>query len=409
MAMLAAPELAAMNFAAYPPHARQVAVASVALLDRLPRLFAAVLLREIASYDWKFPAERDSLDAQLDLLRRLNAADLQTRMKDFAAVRLSPELQRSDLAAAPASYLERVTAWLWSSGQMDAFRQAADSYTSYIGHAAPTSRPAMERLGIVIVGQGSHPGPVPYKLFRKLRPHGLYLTRIQPGDGVRILLDAAARRAGTLQPAPGSGYRHWYIDGGAGLSTPGLTMVSFAGLQHPLKLLLARVQREIDSGSTGPEGLRSTLAQMRPEDVGLGAAGRDAVLDHFCMSVLTEGSGTQIFTTTFVQWAARECLRRAQPETLVLRYAPRRALQPMNVMLSHVDADQLDPDGSLIDADMGAYYTWLNMNRLSGADRMSFLAWHEDAGEAVAIGPGLPQGTSSDDALNMQQVLALLG
>jgi hypothetical protein len=34
------------------------------------------------------------------------------------------------------------------------------------------------------------------------------------------------------------------------------------------------------------------------------------------------GSGTQIFSTTFVQWAARECLRRAQPETIVLHYAP---------------------------------------------------------------------------------------
>jgi len=51
--------------------------------------------------------------------------------------------------------------------------------------------------------------------------------------------------------------------------------------------------------------------------------GGDAVLNRFQLSVLTEGSGTQIYSTTFVQWAARELLRRAQPLTLLARFAPR--------------------------------------------------------------------------------------
>ncbi len=80
----------------------------------------------------------------------------------------------------------------------------------------------------------------------------------------------------------------------------------------------------------------------------------------------------------------------------------------MNVMLSSAKAATVDPQGSLVDADMGAYYTWLNMSRLSGADEMSFLAWFEGHGEAVAIGPGLPQGTTSDDRLSMKQVVGLL-
>ena len=41
------------------------------------------------------------------------------------------------------------------------------------------------------------------------------------------------------------------------------------------------------------------------------------MLNRFQLSLLTEGSGTQVFSTTFVQWAAREALRRAQPLTLV--------------------------------------------------------------------------------------------
>ena len=42
---------------------------------------------------------------------------------------------------------------------------------------------------------------------------------------------------------------------------------------------------------------------------------KDEVLERFKVSLLTEGSGTQIFSTSFAQWAAREALRRAQPLT----------------------------------------------------------------------------------------------
>jgi len=156
----------------------------------------------------------------------------------------------------------------------------------------------------------------------------------------------------------------------------------------------------------GPEGLRTLLAQMKPEEIGLRG---DAVLDRFQLALLTEGSGTQIFATTFVQWAARECLRRAQPETLVLRYAPRQEMQAMNAMLSGQKARGPDPQGSLVDAEMGAYYTWLNMTRLAGAEEMRFLVWFEGHGEAVAIGPGLPRGTTSNGLTDMGKVLELLG
>lgn len=58
----------------------------------------------------------------------------------------------------------------------------------------------------------------------------------------------------------------------------------------------------------GPEQLRTLLAHMKPTDIGLGAPSADDVLRHFQMTLLTEGAGTQIFATTFVQWAAHECV-----------------------------------------------------------------------------------------------------
>ena len=126
-----------------------------------------------------------------------------------------------------------------------------------------------------------------------------------------------------------------------------------------------------------PEAFRTTLAQMQPEEIGLKPA--TACSTRFQLRLLTEGSGTQVFATTFVQWAARETLRRAQPLTLVARFGPRQRENPMNELLTEAQRrPELDPQGSLVDADMGAYYTWLNQQRLSGAESARFLAWFED-------------------------------
>ena len=115
---------------------------------------------------------------------------------------------------------------------------------------------------------------------------------------------------------------------------------------------------------------------------------------------------SQVFSTTFVQWTAREAMRRAQPLTLFARFAPRQRMAPMNDLLRRNPLTQkTDPEGSLVDADMGAYYTWINQQRLSGADRSRFLAWHEGNNIAVAIAPGLAKETVSDRPANLGQVL----
>ena len=125
------------------------------------------------------------------------------------------------------------------------------------------------------------------------------------------------------------------------------------------------------------------------------------------MSVLTEGSGPQIFSTTFAQWAAREALRRAQPSTLLVRFAPRQRQRPMNEMLSGKQQKvEFDPAGSLVDADMGAFYTWLNQQRLPGSQQSSFLVWFEGHQEALAISPTLPRGTESDSPVDIKGMLA---
>src|SRR5205085_7002323 len=122
-----------------------------------------------------------------------------------------------------------------------------------------------------------------------------------------------------------------------------------------------------------------------------------------------EGSGTQIYSTTFAQWAAREALRRAQPLTLLVRFAPRQRQKTMNELLStRPEQAELDPVGSLVDADMGAYYNWLNQQRLAGAEQSAFLVWFEGQSQALAIGPTTPRGTTSNSDTDLEQILASL-
>jgi hypothetical protein len=183
-----------------------------------------------------------------------------------------------------------------------------------------------------------------------------------------------------------------------------VTAVSYTALEPARRELLRKIDAQTKRPGMGPEALRTTLAQLRPED--LGFAGNDPVLSRFQIKLLSEGSGTQIFSTSFVQWAAREALRRAQPLTLLVRFAPRQRQKPMNELLSANAAPaESDPIGSLIDGDMGAYYNWVNQQRLPGAERSSFLVWFEGHSQALAIGPSLPRGTESTSEMNLKQLL----
>ncbi len=389
------------QFNSYPPEARKLVTDYVAALQRLPLSFLPSLLREVIEYDFKFPAERRALEKELANLNSLSAEQIKDWLQGFAQIRLSSQLEHSDWVNAPGQFVEQLSSYLWTTHQLDAFRIAALAYADRLRSVVPPEKPPVPRLGITIIGQGvaAHDEP----LFRKLRAHGAYFRAVKPENGLELLLNVVAARA-KAHPVP---YAHWYIDGGrAAAHDPALTCVSYHALEPVRAALSAKIRAEIERPGMGPEALRTHLAQMRPADLGLSKAG-DAVLDRFQVKILTGGSGTQVFSTTFAQWTAREALRRAQPLTLLVRFAPRQRQKPMNEMLSAShDPPELDPLGSLIDADMGAYYNWLNLQRLPGAEQSSFLVWCEGHNEAIAIGPSMPRGTESNAAVGLEQLLS---
>ena len=401
-------DLTAADFTGFPPEAYATAIDHLAVLQSLPLPLAPFLLRELAALDWKLPAERRTVLAQL---KTLAAASPQGRAELLAGFRTidlgsgpgSPS--QADWLHDPSGFIEQLTAWLWSSHQTEHFRQVAEAFADACAPAA-SKPPTSPRLGMVVLGQGA---PLPSGArFGRLLPFGVHLTRVDPDGGLDALLAAAAARAAGHSAQP---FAHWYIDGdhSAAPSIPNLTQVAYGALAPARKQLLTRTDQAISSGSMGPESLRSLLAHLRPVDLGLPETAATSALSHFQLSILTEGSGTQIFATTFVQWAARECIRRAEPETLLLRFTPRQQAQSMDAMLGGTPATGLDAAGSLVDSEEAAWLTFLNLRRLpDAAATLRFLVWHEGQSEALVLGPGLPAGTSSSTPMTMKAALKLL-
>ena len=396
-------QLVPESFGGYPAEARRVAASQVVLLRRLPLGFVPLLLRELIVYDWKFPAERRDLNRQFTYLTSLTPEQLVKAMAAFSQLRLPTALEKTDWVNSPGTFTEQLTAHLWTTHQIDTFRAAAVEYVSQSSAASPDDSLPTHRLGIAVIGQGVQDNR--YRLFRKLRPEGLYFSQVKPANGMNTLIEAVAKRA-AAHPVP---YGHWYIDGGSSMPIPaGVARVSYAALSAARASLQGRMQKIYEASVFDPEAFRTRMAQIEAGDIGLNSTD-DAVLNRFQLSLLTEGSGTQVFATTFVQWAAREALRRAEPVTLLARFAQRQRENPMNVLLAEAQRrPELDPQGSLVDADMGAYYTWLNQQRLSGAGKAGFLVWFEDQQEAVAIGPGFGRGQRSDTPIELAGLVAQL-
>ncbi len=394
-------DLTAAHFKNYPPQARTLASARLVLLRQLPLAFLPNMLRELIEYDYKFPVERLKINRELDYLESLSVANLASCFEAFSQIRFTEEQTSSNWYGRPLDFTEQLSAYLWRTHQINAFRDAAISYGNRLQKALGSPHLPVSRLGIALIGQGATPHQP--RLFQKLREHGTLFTNIDPTGGLSALVAGVEARA---QKHPVA-YAHWYIDGGLPMEhSDAITGVAYGRLAATRTLLFEHIQKQVSKPGMGPEELRNHLTHLSPSELGLK---EDSPLDHFQVKVLTEGSGTQIFSTTFAQWTAREALRRAEPLTLLVRFAPRQRQRPMNELLAGDEGTpQLDPEGSLIDGDMAAYYHWINQQRLTQADHSSFLVWFEEQRQALAISPMLPRGTESHSSLSVAALLSLI-
>jgi hypothetical protein len=392
-------QLTAASFAGYPPQARQFAIAHLPLLQQLPIAVAPAFLREIIVFDWRFPAERRTFERQCVWLESLTPEQRMRLLAPFRQISMPASLAAKDWVGSPQPFLEELTAYLWSSSQIDTYRHAAQDLL-----AVPLDEtPQKDRLVIVVAGKdATAPSP---QLFRKLAPHGVTLHNLQwTPETPRQLHAMLHKSAGSVAP-----YTRWYIDGGEPWphDTASLDLLSYAQLRPVRENVLERMNRFTQSGPGGAEAMRRMLEGLHPAESGADTVTSDPLMQHFITMLFVEGSGTQIYSTSYVQWAARETLRRAQPEQLLVRFAPRQRQRTLNQLFdSATNVEVPDPEGSLRDADISAFYILLDLLRIADPAHITFLAWRENHGHAVLISPRAPAGHVDDAPIDLTTAFA---
>ena len=180
------------QFNGYPPEARKLVTNYVGALQRLPLSFVPSLLREVIDYDSKFPPSARAIERELANLNSLSAEQAKEWFQGFAQISLSPKLDRFDWVNSPGQFVEQLSAHLWTTHQLDAFRKAASIMPTVLHAAAPPEPPATPRLGIAVIGQGAAAHDEP--LFRKLRAHGGYFSQVNPENGLETVAERGCRR-----------------------------------------------------------------------------------------------------------------------------------------------------------------------------------------------------------------------
>src|SRR5207237_10344197 len=181
-------ELKSEYFSSYPPDAKRLAQEYIGTLRGLPLSFPSGLLRELIDYDYKFPAERKALESELANLARLSESERSEWLQGVIRIALSSKLEHFDWVNAPSQFLEQLSAHLWTTHQLDSFRTAATKYADYLSSAVAAEPPSIPRLGISVIGQSV--AAFDGLLFRKLRPHGTYFSRVKPENGLSLLIAA---------------------------------------------------------------------------------------------------------------------------------------------------------------------------------------------------------------------------
>jgi hypothetical protein len=390
--------LTTSSFADYPQQGRELAVSHLSDLQRVPVALLPVFLVDLKAYDWKFPVE------QREIAKRIEFAGANpSSLAGFGNIQVPTTLDNPTRIKDPQRFLADMTTYLWSSLQMDAYRAAANRFVGIYSAAGQPDQPLVPRLVMVCIGRDAQQPD--FSLFQKLHKFGQLRTNVRTEGAAGAMLAALHERAKS-HPAP---YAHWYVDGGNPLSTfdsDQVTHIFYPELAPLNQQILARMKACIEAGS-GPEVLHIQLAELNDLPEPGQASLSDPRLHNFAVSLLTEGSGTQLFSTSFVQWTTREVLRRAQPTTLLVRFAPRQRQKSFNTMVAAGTlATDLDPAGSLIDADMAAYYAYLEMQRLSDSEHSTFLAWFENHPQAFIAGRGIAPGSVNDSPTTVAELLS---
>ena len=281
----------------------------------------------------------------------------------------------------------------------------------------PPDRP--RRVVVVVYGRGI--AIQRDKLWARLRAGGVRIPlRLEaaatPEMFLRALFAAGDRSLLTALGAPDAS---WLVDAGEPLLTLAesdggpagpVTGLSSARLRGYREDLARALYKKVTEGVSGPQELASYARALEAPPPPGAVLGADPRVGGFVRDVLLGGNGALLVSNTFVEWAAVQALRRAEPRLLVARFGVREKMKAFSSLLLFASArptDQVpvveDPFGSFVDVAQLAYYVWLQAEKSAayrGKTLYLFLAEGLDEMLAVRSDAAAPSPISAPVGLN---------
>jgi hypothetical protein len=391
-------------------------------LAHLPATVHAFVLVELQKWPTLFQPEQRYQRALLEHLSRLQRSELDRATAGIARLEAQAGINKVT-DRNPVRFQDDAQALLRQRGLQVAWRGEVDSFFR-------TVDPALEaRL---------YPADAPRRLVIQLYGSGIAVQRDRlwsrfKGVGLRVPLNLegtkgtepflrqllGAHEDGSTPPLlaaaiASSPLDAWLIeshealhdicDGGRTKPSQGApTGLSYDRLRQYRDDLTRALNNKIQSGVESPQAFAAYARSLQIVPPPGALLYSPDVLLAFVRDVLLTGNGTLVMNNTFVEWAAIQALRRAQPRLLVTRFGVRDKLKPFSslVMFSQPRAtDQLpivqDPAGSFIDVEQLSYYIWLNAEKTAAyRNKTLYLFLAEGIDEMLAIRSDMPTAAGS--------------
>lgn len=386
------------------------------LLARLPVTIQAFVLAELQKWPTLFAAEHRYQRALLEHLSGLPIPELQQAIAGIARVEAeagSDRIVRGD----PARFQDEAQALLRKQRLVQPWRREVDAFFGEVNPALEKRLyPADAPRRLVVQLYGGDIAIDSKTLWDRFKGTGVRVPlRSQGTEGSAAFLQALFGGGnGASEPALFASLREsrainpldaWLIESHQGLhdlcnrgSADARSDGVLAGLSYDLlrgyrEELMRALYGKVLSGVDSPQAFAAYARSLKV------APGPNALLDSadilqaFVRDVFLTGNGTLFVNNTFVEWAAVQALRRAQPRMLVARFGVRHKFRPFSSMLLFSqprasDHSPLveDPAGSFVDVEQLSYYIWLNAEKTAAyRNRTLYLFLAEGTGDMLAI------------------------
>jgi len=352
-------------------------------LARLPATVRAFILTELQKWPLLFEAEQRYQRALLEHVSRLPEHELDQAIAGIGRIEKDAGVDRIG-ERNPARFQDEAQALLRKRGVNVAWRGEVDRFFQQIDPALDAQLyPGDAPRRLIVQLYAGNIAVQREKLWNRFRRAGVRVPLNLEGTtgsdaflqalfGVR---DAAGSAPALLAAATASGpLDAWIIESHDALHAlcdgASMTGLSYDRLRAYRDELTRTLNQKIQSGVDSPQAFAAYARGLQIAPPAGALLYSADVLLAFVRDVFLTGNGTLLVNNTFVEWAAVQALRRAQPRILVTRFGVRDKLKPFSsmVLFSQPRASDHnpvvpDPAGSFIDVEQLSYYVWLNAEK----------------------------------------------